>query len=144
MKRKAAFSILVMFLAISVLPCFAAAPPTEPPTEPPRTKLPRLIGTWQGTVWVAQESGYSSYEMTLKITDQRYDYMFRGYMTAPGGGSEVFVAGVMNDSNNILMVTPNGTWSVDMWWGDAPGMGVAMTDPHGPSVIAGTLMKTTK
>ena len=143
MKKKAAFLVFVLFLAASVLPCFAAPPPTDPPATPPKTKTPNLIGTWQGTAQVVREAGYSTFEMTLKITDQKSD-VFRGYVTDAQGGWH-FLAGYHSVNVGLVLVSQGHVWMAEMWWeGPVAAIGFSAVHDDDSSITCGALRKTTR
>jgi hypothetical protein len=143
MKTKTALLISALFLIMAALPCFAAAPPADPPAKPPQTNLSNMIGTWKGTVNVASESGYSSYTMTLKITDQS-NGLFRGYVSDAEGNWR-FIAGFHNTDNTFHMVTQGAVWAGEMWWeGTKPTFEIYSTHDDTVAVTTGMLMKTTR
>jgi len=143
MKKKAASLILVLFLALAVLPCFAGSPPPDPPADPPKTMLPKMVGTWTGKAYVAKEKGYSSFDMTLKITDQSGD-MFRGYVSDANGKWQ-FVAGYRGSGNTLTLATQSQTWTARMWWeGPVACMGFVVVNDDIPFIMSGQLSKTTQ
>ena len=143
MKRRAAFLMFVLLLTAAVLPGFAASPPADPPAKPAKTTLPSMIGKWEGKAYVAQEKGYSSFNMTLKITDQS-NGMFRGWVSEADGDWQ-FLTGYRDTDNTITIATKSQTWKAHMWWeGPVACMGFVVVDDDVPLIMGGQLNKTTQ
>jgi len=143
MKRKVAFLIVALFFAVTALPSFAGSPPSDPPANPPKTKLSNMIGTWKGAAKVANEKGYSSFQMTVKITDQSGD-LFRGYVSDPEGEWHFF-AGYHKEDNSFVLVSDGQMGVGEMWWeGAIPCIGFSIVNDHTPHILSGTVKKTTE
>jgi len=149
---------LLVLLAASYSMSFAAAPPADPPNPPPVTSVPKLAGTWEGVLYDARVSGYSSSpsndKLVLKVTDQ-WGKLFRGYSKGPvayGGGVWLFTVGTIEDdgSINIVVKDNSGThaiWRGHLWGSGATGNPRQMTfhalNPIVPAAHVFTLYKTT-
>jgi outer membrane lipoprotein-sorting protein len=143
MRRRVALLIVLLFLAVTALPCFAAPPPNDPPAKPPKTKLTNMIGTWKGTAKVANKEGYASFEMTVKITDQS-DNLFRGYVSDPDGEWHFF-AGYHKEDNSFVLVSDGQTGTAEMWWeGSFPSIGFSIVNDSVPHILSGVVAKTTE
>jgi hypothetical protein len=143
MRRRVAFLIVFVFLAVTTLPCFAGSPPIDPPAKPPKTKLSSIVGTWKGTAKVANKKGYSSFNMTVKITDQSGD-LFRGYVSDPDGQWHFF-AGYHKEDNSFVLVSDGQIGLADMWWDrSGPSIGFSIVNDSVPHILSGTVSKTTE
>jgi hypothetical protein len=151
--------VLSVLLATSCSMSFAAAPPPNPPSPPPITSVYKLVGTWEGVLYDARQSGYSNSSSTdklvLKITDQ-WGTLFRGYSKTPdsygGGGVWLFAVGTIENDGTINVVQKDNSGYHSIWRGKLWGSGMAnnpriitfhILNPVTPNANVVTLTKTT-
>jgi hypothetical protein len=106
--KQLAMSLLALCLSVSVV--IAAAPPSNPPSPAPATSLPDLRGTWTGSSREANDDGFPTTTLTVKITEKSSNGLYRGWVTSVfTGGSQTTSFSARLGSDNILNLSDGYT-----------------------------------